>query len=139
MSEDARSWLAGLARRGITFTERNGRLRCHPASGYKLLTDDELIFLRHHRPDIKAALKAGGSRSEPPISVAPAAETPVSTPTPAPKCDYCYQSPCVGADHPMFDALHAADPVVVKRRDDRATQEMWLMWAVGDISEWRHW
>ncbi|HUQ71163.1 MAG TPA: hypothetical protein VM165_16670 [Planctomycetaceae bacterium] len=59
MSDDVARWLDALAARGITFTVRNGRLRCHPDRAYGTLADDEIIFLRHHRADIRTLINNG--------------------------------------------------------------------------------
>lgn len=125
----AASWLQGLAARGITFTERNGRLRCHPERAYKTLSDDDIIFLRHHRAEIRDALHAGVS-----LDVHAAAGQlrevclPAPTAAPAPeKCRYCGQAPCIGRAHHAFDVLHWNEPAEIKRRaEDEADQyEAW--------------
>jgi hypothetical protein len=48
-------------------------------------------------------------------------------PPPAPeRCQFCHQAPCVGPDHHAYDVLHWNDPAEAKKRDDRATQEMFV-------------
>ena len=128
----AASWLQGLAARGITTRLVNGRIRHFPASAYRSLTDAEIITLRHHRAEIKAAINAGVSFDVVPAAPAVERGTPepapgAPAPTPAPPCAYCHQSPCVGPAHHAFDVLHWNDPVEIKRRnEDEADQyEAW--------------
>ena len=117
----ATSWLQGLASRGITTRLVNGRIRHFPASAYKQLTDDEVITLRHHRAEIRDALRAG-----PPVQAAPPTTSEGVAPTPAPPpppCRWCHQAPCIGRAHHAFDVLHLNDPAEIKRRaEDEADQ-----------------
>jgi hypothetical protein len=114
-SERATSWLEGLAARGVTVTVRNNRLWLHPASAHRSLTDDEVLTLRHHRSEIKALVREG--RTYATTTVEPTAAAPVQPPAP---CDFCYQSPCIGREHPAFATLHALDPQEVTRRSQDA-------------------
>jgi hypothetical protein len=118
----ATAWLRGLAARGVTVTIRNGRLCLHPAAAHKSFTDAEVLTLRHHRGEIKAAVAAGI-----PLDVACAVptETPrITTPEP---CAYCGRA-CVGRDHHAFDTLHALDPIEQQRRHDEEREH--------DTREW---
>jgi hypothetical protein len=115
------------------FTERNGRLRCHPSSGYKTLSDADILFLRHHRADIRNALRDAGPHVQaatptPSESVAP---TVVPAPEPA-RCKWCNRAPCIGAEHPAFFALHPNERQ--KHADEQATKEM--MARIGKPSPW---
>lgn len=126
-----RAWLEGLAARGITFTERNGRLRCHPERAYKTLSDEEIIFLRHHRAEIRDALRAGpslgGSGMGPPNTPPESEGVLAPTPAPAPICRYCMRA-CVGREHPAFAVLHGRDE-----------QEQWRMGAEQSEKDYREW
>jgi hypothetical protein len=68
------AWLQGLASRGITVGIRNGRLHLHPERSYKELTDSELIYLRHHRAEIKACIETAPLTAEPLVSQTTTAE-----------------------------------------------------------------
>lgn len=70
-------WLKGLAARGVSVTLRNNRLWIHPGHAYKELADNELLFLRHNRKDIKTAVREGFA---PDVASSPQPEVP----TPAP-------------------------------------------------------
>jgi hypothetical protein len=118
----ATAWLEGLAARGIAVALRNGRLAYRPPSGFKQLTDDEVIFLRHHRAEIREALLAG-----PPVQVATSeGVAPTVAPAPEPRCPYCGR-PCCGPEHPAFAVMHANDPEEITRRDKAATAVMLKM------------
>jgi len=119
MSSAARAWLEGLAARGVTVSLRGNRLELRPPSAYKLLTDDELITLRHHREDIKAIVRAGLPCVAP---ATPAGNAVVPTPAPAP-CPYCKRA-CVGPEHFAYSTLHYDDPIEVQKRDAEATAVM---------------
>lgn len=108
--ELASSWLRGLAARGVTVTIRNGRLCIHPAAAHKQFTDAEVLTLRHHRDEIKAAVAAGISLDVAPMPV-PIPQAPDLT------CPYCHRA-CIGREHPAFATLHALDPREQRRRDD---------------------
>ena len=131
----AASWLAGLAARGITFTERNGRLRCHPARAYSTLTDAEILYLRHNRNEIREALRAGL-----PVQV----ETPTSAegveptlePAPQPeRCRWCNHTPCIGVADEHFETLHPEHPETVARQRARATTEMLMALSLALLPE----
>jgi hypothetical protein len=119
LNDDAVTWLHQLAARGITTQLVKGRLRHFPASAYKLLTDDELIFLRHHRDDIKAALRAGVSVTAAPTTPERASPTAAAAPE---QCRWCRRAPCIGSDHPEFVTLHPHE--AHNHVDELATQEM---------------
>ena len=53
------AWLQTLAARGVSVTLRNNRVWLHPANAFSDLSDNELLFLRHHRASIKEAIRAG--------------------------------------------------------------------------------
>ena len=88
-----------------------------PASGYKTLTDDELIFLRHNRDAIKARLLDGDL----PDVARP--NTPPDPP-PDPPCPFCHRSPCIGPENRYYAALHYLDPKEIERRQIEKTFEM---------------
>lgn len=108
----AASWLEGLAARGVTVTVRNNRLWLHPASAHRALTDAEVLTLRHHRSEIKALVREGKTYAATTHEPAPATASYVEPPA---ACAYCYQTPCIGREHPAFDTLHALDPEEVTR------------------------
>jgi hypothetical protein len=139
----ARQWLSALAVRNISCTIRGNKLQIVPATAYRFLTDDELIFLRHHREEIKALVDDGD------VSDVPTAETKAPSsnygalfprppfsprssaePTPAPPCPFCSKSPTdcdtlrrTRAD--LWRVFHARHPDEVKRRRDEATAVMY--------------
>ena len=122
---DAASWLRRLAARGITTTLVKGRLRHFPASAYKQLTDDEVIFLRHHRDAIKEAVRNG-------MQFEVSHETAVTEPAPAqpePTCAYgcgtlarCAEIKETRPD--VWACFHSLDPSEVAARDETATKTM---------------
>ena len=114
----AASWLRGLAARGVRVTLHRNRIRLHPASAYRALTDAEILTLRHHRAAIKELVRAGIPLDV--VRTTPTAEK--ATPEPAPPCPYCYASPCVGQDHPAFFDLHPVE--AQQRADQRLSAEM---------------
>lgn len=59
MTAAAHVWISRLRERGITVALRGNRLWLQPASAYKQLTDEELLFLRHNREVIKLAVREG--------------------------------------------------------------------------------
>ena len=153
MIENATSWLQTLAARGVTVTVVNNRVGIHPYGAFSELADDELLFLRHNREAIKAAVRAGFTASavsevsedHPSQTISAAGGTWVAPPPPrsdvdsrrsvigrAPSapiptaCRYC-GGPCVGKDRDVYRALHALDPAEVARRDTEATAEMMHM------------
>lgn len=141
-SERAASWLRGLAARGITSRLVNGRLRHFPGAAYKLLTDDEVLTLRHHRAAIKELVKVGI-----PLDVVRAASTAEKvTPEPAPEpvpppapCRYCNQSPAACAELKVsrldvWRTLHSLDLDEVARKNAEATALM--MMQVGKPPRW---
>jgi hypothetical protein len=86
MNEIATSFVRTLRLRGVTLRVRNNRLWLQPAHAYRVLTDDELLTLRHHRDEIKAIVQFGFVAPEPthePEAPAPELE-PVSIPPPEP-------------------------------------------------------
>jgi hypothetical protein len=126
--EMALEWMRDLGARGISVSLRKNRLWLQPASAYRHLTDDQLIFLRHHRDAIKDAVRAGNvvasvdspvSKPDEPI------EQPEQVAPSQPLCRYCGNRPCVGSDHPAYATFHWLDPIEVKKRDDYATRVMW--------------
>ena len=126
----AASWLQGLAARGITTRIVNGRIRHFPASAYRQLTDDEILVLRHHRAEIKAAISAG-IRLE--VRHAPAAQEPApaverAAPKPEPSCKWCNRAPCIGDQHPAFYTLHPE--AEQKRADERLNKEFRLVFGM---------
>lgn len=62
MTGAANTWISQLHARGITVGLRGNRLWLQPASAYKQLTDEELLFLRHNREAIKLAVREGTPR-----------------------------------------------------------------------------
>lgn len=107
MSNAAASWLQGLADRGVTVAVKSGRLRMSPEA-FKTLTDSELLTLRHHREEIKAAVAAGTALTARP---APTPQAPDLA------CPFCYRAPCIGRTHPAFPTLHSLDPHEQQRLD----------------------
>lgn len=147
MIENADSWLQTLAARGVTVTLRNNRIDIHPYIAFSQLSDEELLFLRHNREAIKAAVRAGftpsavsesnenrrsaSNAAAPDPKPAPQTarsealpNSPASSPTVDTKCPYCDRSPCIGVDHPAFYTLH---PEAAQARENaRLNEEFWL-------------
>ena len=129
----ALAWLDSIASKGITATVRKGKLMLHPGkpNPYNRLTDAETITLRHHRPEIIAAIESGHTkRGAGPLVQATtlttsrgATPTVVPAPTPEPLCVYC-GTLCVGQEHPAYRVLHWRDPQEVERRQKLATDTM---------------
>lgn len=60
--------------------------------------------------------------------VSTAVDAPATaTPAPQAACPYCRATPCRGPEHFAFDVLHWSDAEQIKRRDARATREMFEM------------
>jgi hypothetical protein len=130
----ARTWLEGLAARGITTRIVNGRIRHWPASAYKSLTDAEILVLRHHRQAIKDAILTGVVPDVAlPFEVIDRRRVkPESAETPAEPCAYCGQTPCCGPEHFAYATLHANDPGEIKKREDEHAREFWMQLASAD-------
>jgi hypothetical protein len=117
------AWLQDLAACGVSVSLRKNRLWLQPASAYRHLTDDQLIYLRHHRDEIKAAVR--GNAVDSPVSKPDESFQPREDVAPAkPLCRYCGNRSCVGSDHPAYATFHYLDPIEVKKRNDYATAVM---------------
>ena len=120
-NEPAVEWLQKLEARGVIVTlGPTGRLRLTPARAYRELSDEEVLFLRHHREAIKRVV-GGGPLTEERVSSIPfqeessgRARSAPGMPSAEPPCSYCNRSPCIGESHPAFYALH---PKAAQARD----------------------
>lgn len=117
----ATAWLRGLAARGVSVSLRNHQLKL----AYNLLTDDEVLVLRHHRAAIKAVITEGVSCDVVPPA-APVVETAPAAPAPA--CPYCMRAPCIGRAHPAFAVLHALDEAEQWRRMAEQREQDYREW-----------
>ena len=140
-------WLLSLASRGIATRLVAGRVRHFPASAYKQLTGDDVVFLRTHRQEIKAFI------SQRPVEATldaafpvGGAETPTYEPTPRPPCPYCMRE-CVGPSHHAYAALHRTDPAkqqpdptppaTTERETSEAALRHRLGWDEKTLTIWR--
>jgi hypothetical protein len=134
MSDAIADWIAGLARRGISVTVVNNRLRTDPPKAYAQLTDIELLFLRHNKVAIKLAVVNGSvalsdAPPTPPQEIhAPTTEQPAQPSTDA-HCEYCRYSlaRCAALKDTRLDIwrlLHFRDPEEIARKNREATEVM---------------
>ena len=128
-------WVRTLALRGIEVRVRNNRVWLLPPTSYKTLSDEDLLFLRHHRNEIKVVVSYGEFVGEPvvPVAAAKTQRAPatkieaqsVAAPAPAPVvCRYCGNRECVGEDHVLFRIFHLSDPLEIARQNREATDVM---------------
>lgn len=47
-------------------------------------------------------------------------------------CAFCYQTPCIGPEHPAFATLHSQDPLEIAKRHKEATAVMLKMMKFGN-------
>jgi hypothetical protein len=118
---------ADLYARGMELIVRGrSRLWLWPKDAYPFLTDVERAFMREHRAELKALVRAGLPETTvvwaPPSDV-PAERTGNPRDVGVPICFFCGRR-CVGRDHQAYRILHFRDPAEVARRDAEATAEM---------------
>lgn len=85
-------------------------------------------FLRRAKEFERARADAVVAPTAEPLVVVTTTD-PTPAPAPAPVCEYCHQSltRCAelkALDDGRWEVLHGLDPDVIKKKDDRATQEM---------------
>lgn len=121
MALQTNTWVRTLRARGVSVTLRNNRLWLQPAIAHSQLSDDELLFLRHHRAAIKAVV-SGGDFSEadeghPRATISARADL---TPAPPP-------APSERASPEIWRIVHSNTPEAKAERDAYATRQMLRM------------
>jgi hypothetical protein len=93
------AWVQALQARGVRLKAHGKKgLAMIPKSAYGEMSNEERAALRAHKRDIVALVREG--------KYAPTVAEPQAAKTPPAPCEFCYQAPCIGEGHELFDLLH---------------------------------
>jgi hypothetical protein len=106
------AWIEALTARGVMLAAQGSRgLTMRPKQAYGEMSVEERRTLKRYKAAILDVLRARYSGTAgPPVQVA-ASSSDGAAPTlaPAPQsapCPHCYQRPCCGEQHELYDLLH---------------------------------